>query len=60
MLFGMALHARLADAQDVALNLVEQPVDLPLELIDPADHPRAGLDHLPQQMLVLDDYPGSS
>ena len=50
-----ALRARFADAQNVALHLVQQRVHLALVIINPPDDFRAGLDHFPQQEFFPDD-----
>ena len=52
---GVGLHARFADVQDVALDLVHQRIDLALVIIDAADHLGADADHLPQQIFLLHD-----
>ena len=51
----LVLLARFVDVQDLLFHLVQQLLDVPLEIIDPPDHPRAGLDQLPQQILLADD-----
>ena len=52
---GMVLDALLADAQDVALDFIQQGVHFAFVLKDPADNRGAGLDHLPQEVLLPHD-----
>ena len=49
----MALHAGLADAQYVPLNLVHQRVQLAFIVIHPRHHVGARVDHFAQQVFLL-------
>ena len=51
----LALHARFADLQNVALDFVHQHVHLALELVHAPNDVGAGVDHFPQEKLFLND-----
>ena len=52
---GLGLHPRFADSEDVALHFVQQRIHFAFIIVHPSHDLRAGVDHLPEQVLLHHD-----
>jgi len=51
----LRLDPRFADPQNIALHFIHQRIHFAFIIVNPADDVGAGMDHLPEQIFLLND-----